>query len=143
LGWLSMSERDLQRTLMLAEVTHRRRTVVSAAAVLALSTRQVHRLLNAYRQGGGGALAHRAGGRPSNNRIRDEVRVRALELVRASYADFGPTLAAEMLALRHELKVSREIGARAPGAASDPSQSFTPARPSRTSPSCRAPRRGW
>ena len=30
------------------------------------------------------------------------------QLVRAHYPDFGPTLAAEMLALRHELQVSRE-----------------------------------
>jgi hypothetical protein len=103
-----MSERDLQRTLVLAEVTHRRCTVASAAAVLALSTRQVHRLLDAYRHGGGAAIAHKARGRPSNNKIAARVRDQALELVRSAYADFGPTLAAEMLAERHGLKVSRE-----------------------------------
>jgi transposase len=103
-----MSERDLQRVEVLAEVTHRRRTVASAAAVLALSARQVHRLLLAYRDGGGSALAHKARGRPSNNRLKDEVRDRAVALVRASYADFGPTLAAEVLAEKHGLKVSRE-----------------------------------
>jgi len=46
-----MSERDLQRVRVLSEVTNRRRTVASAAAVLALSTRQVRRLLSAYRLG--------------------------------------------------------------------------------------------
>jgi transposase len=108
LGIVTMSERDLQRVEVLAEVTRRRRTVASAVAVLALSARQVHRLLLAYREGGGGAIAHQARGRPSNNRIRDDVRDQALELVRASYADFGPTLAAEMLAEKHGLRVSRE-----------------------------------
>jgi hypothetical protein len=103
-----MSERDLQRIQVLSEVMNHRRTIVSAAAVLTLSTRQVHRLLDAYRHGGAGALAHQARGRPSNNRIRDEVRVRALELVRSAYADFGPTLAAEKLAEQHGLRVSRE-----------------------------------
>jgi hypothetical protein len=103
-----MSERDLQRVEVLAEVINRRRTVASAAAVLALSARQVHRLLDTYRHGGAGAIAHQARGRPSNNRIKDEVRDRALELVRATYADFGPTLAAEMLAEKHDLRVSRE-----------------------------------
>lgn len=49
-----------------------------------------------------------ARGRPSNNRIKDGVRERALELVRSAYADFGPTLAAEKLAETHDLKVSRE-----------------------------------
>ena len=72
LGWVTMSERDLQRVQVLGEVTNRRRTVASAAAVLALSTRQVHRLLKAYRLGGAGAIAHKARGRPSNNRIADE-----------------------------------------------------------------------
>jgi hypothetical protein len=103
-----MSERDLRRIEVLAEVAGARRTVASAAAVLALSARQVHRLLKAYRVGGGGAIAHKARGRPSNNRIRDDVRDRALGLVRSSYADFGPTLAAEVLAEKHGLKVSRE-----------------------------------
>jgi hypothetical protein len=103
-----MSERDLQRVRVLSEVTNRRRTVASAAAVLALSGRQVRRLLSAYRLGGGGAIAHRARGRPSNNKITDEVRDQAVRLVRSAYPDFGPTLAAEMLAERHQLKVSRE-----------------------------------
>lgn len=66
--------------------------------MLALSARQVHRLLQAYRRGGGGALAHTARGRPSNNRISDGARDHAVELVRSAYPDFGPTLAAETLA---------------------------------------------
>src|SRR3954447_8498332 len=103
-----MSERDLQRIQVLSEVTNRRRTVASAAVVLALGTRQVRRLLKAYRLGGGSAIAHKARGRPSNNKIADEVRDRAVGLVRSAYADFGPTLAAEKLLERHGLKVSRE-----------------------------------
>jgi hypothetical protein len=103
-----MSERELQRIHVLSEVMSRGRTVASASAVLALSTRQVHRLLKAYRLGGAGSLAHKARGQPSNNRIGEDVRNRAVQLVRAHYPDFGPTLAAEMLAERHELKVSRE-----------------------------------
>ena len=103
-----MSERDLRRIAVLAEVTGRRRTVASAAAVLALSPRQVHRLMLAYRLGGGGAIAHKARGRPSNNKIAEDVRDRAVRLVRERYPDFGPTLAAETLAQRHGLRVSRE-----------------------------------
>jgi transposase len=103
-----MSERDLQRVQVLSQVTNGRRTITSAAMVLALSTRQVHRLLEAYRLGGAGAIAHKARGRPSNNRLADERRDQAVQLVRSAYADFGPTLAAEMLAERHGLKVSRE-----------------------------------
>lgn len=103
-----MSERDLQRVSVLSEVLGRRRTVVSAAAVLALSVRQVHRLLKAYSLGGAGALVHKGRGRPSNNRIATGMREKVLSLVREHYADFGPTLAAEVLAERHEVVVSRE-----------------------------------
>jgi transposase len=103
-----MSERDLQRIEVLAEVANGRRRITSAATVLALSVRHVHRLLKAYRDHGGGGLVHKARGRPSNNRIPDGVREHALELVRASYPDFGPTVAAEMLAEKHGLAVSRE-----------------------------------
>jgi hypothetical protein len=49
-----------------------------------------------------------AAGRPSNNRLPDVVRDHAIALVRERYADFGPTFAAEKLAERHDLKVSRE-----------------------------------
>jgi hypothetical protein len=103
-----MSERDLQRIQVLSEVTNRRRTIALAAVVLALSTRQVRRLLKAYRLGGGSAMAHKARGRPSNNKIADEVREQAVQLVRSAYADFGPTLAAEKLFEQYGLKVSRE-----------------------------------
>ena len=73
-----MSERDLQRIQVLSEVTNRQRTIASAALVLALSGRQVHRLLKAYRLGGGRAIAHRGRGRPSNNKLADEVRDQAV-----------------------------------------------------------------
>src|SRR3979490_1622339 len=47
-------------------------------------------------------------GRPSNNRLPDVVRDHAMALVRDSSADFGPTLAAEKLGERHDVRVSRE-----------------------------------
>jgi hypothetical protein len=87
-----LSERELQRIQVLSEVTNRVRTVASASAVLALSTRQVQRLLQAYRSGGAGNLAHKARGRPSNNRLADEARDQAVQLVRSTYADFGGTV---------------------------------------------------
>ena len=102
-----MSERELQRFEVLSGVVAGRMTVVSAAAVLGLSRRQVHRLLTLYRSGAM-ALRHRARGRRSNRALSDGLRELALGHVRESYADFGPTLAAEMLRERHGLTVSRE-----------------------------------
>ena len=73
-----------------------------------MSVRQTERLLNRYRDGGGGALIHKARGRTSNYQLSTGVREYALELIRKNYRDFGPTFAAEVLLDRHELRVSRE-----------------------------------
>lgn len=61
-----------------------------------------------YRQDGAFAIRHQARGKPPNNRIHHAKRDYALSLIKENYADFGPTLAAEMLAERHGFKVSRE-----------------------------------
>ena len=103
-----MSGSELQRIEVLSEVLARKRTEVSAAAVLGLSTRQTRRLVRAYRDGGGGALINKAGGRASNNQLIVGVREYVVELVRTRYADFGPTLAAEVLLEKDGVKVSRE-----------------------------------
>jgi hypothetical protein len=108
LGWVAMSERDVQRIRVLSEVVGGRRTVGSAAAVLAVTPRQARRLLGRLRDGGGGAIGHRLRGRPSNHRVGAGIQAYAIDLVRERYADFGPSLAAEKLAVLHDLKVSAE-----------------------------------
>ncbi len=108
MGLIAMSERDLQRIEILSKVVAGRMTMVSAAHVLALSERQVRRLLERMRTEGAASVRHKAIGRPSNNRISDGIRDYAVTLVRERYADFGPTLAAEKLAERDGLRVSRE-----------------------------------
>ena len=50
MGWVLMSERDVRRIEILTEVLSGRRTVASAAVVLAITARQVNRLLNRFRQ---------------------------------------------------------------------------------------------
>ncbi|HWT63123.1 MAG TPA: ISNCY family transposase [Ochrobactrum sp.] len=108
MGLIVMSERDLQRIEILSKVMAGRMTMVSAAHVLAVSERQVRRLLERIRTGGAASIRHKAIGRPSNNRICDGVRDYAMALVRERYADFGPTLATEKLTERDGLRVSRE-----------------------------------
>ncbi len=76
-----MCERDLRRIEVLTEVRTGRRTVAAAAAVLAVSERQAYRLLAKYELDGG---------------------------VKTKYADFGPTLATEVLLEKHQLQVGRE-----------------------------------
>ena len=109
MGWVVMSERELNRVEVLAQVDDGRLSVDTAANMLGLTRRQIFRLLKRYRQDGASAIRHKARGKPPNNRIHHAKRDYALlSLIKESYADFGPTLAAEMLAEHHGFKVSRE-----------------------------------
>lgn len=108
MGWVLMSERELNRVEVLSQVTQGRMTATAAANVLGLSRRQVHGLLKRFQAQGPAAIRHKARGQASNNRIDPAVREFAVALVRESYVDFGPTLAAEKLEEDHGLKVSRE-----------------------------------
>jgi transposase len=103
-----MSERDVERIQVLAEVRAGKRTVVSAAAVLDLGVRQTFRLMSRYEAGGAGALIHQARGRASNRQLSAGIREYAVELVRTKYADFGPTLATEILQEKHSITIGRE-----------------------------------
>jgi hypothetical protein len=100
MGLVTMSERDLKRIQVLTDVLAGRRTVVSAAAVLALGVRQTFRLLSRYQDGGAGAVIHQARGRASNRQWNSGMREYAVELVRSKYADFEPTRNSGRKALR-------------------------------------------
>lgn len=103
-----MSERELQRIEVLAQVIDGRLNVDVGAGILGLGRRQMFRLLKRYRTDGAAAVRHRSRGQPANNLIPPARRDRALSLIRERYADFGPTLAAEKLADTHGIRISRE-----------------------------------
>jgi len=103
-----MSKRELNRLDVLARLDGDRLSVAVAAGLMNITPRQTYRLLSRYRDGGAAAIANQRRGRPSNNRLSDTVRDHAIALVRKFYPDFGPTLAAEKLLERHDLRVSRE-----------------------------------
>ena len=88
---------------VLSEVQSGRGTVAVAASLLGLSERQAYRLLSRYQQDGGFGLAHKARGRSSNRSVNPGIRKYAVDLVKAHYGDFGPTLATEALEERHGL----------------------------------------
>jgi hypothetical protein len=61
-----------------------------------------------YELDGGSGLIHKARGRTSNRSTNEGVRKYAVELVKTKYADFGPTLATEVLLDKHQLRVGKE-----------------------------------
>ncbi|WP_462194295.1 helix-turn-helix domain-containing protein, partial [Acinetobacter baumannii] len=80
----------------------------SAARRLGISTRQVKRLKRRMLDEGNAGLLSKSRGKPSNRRTPQEKLSKALDLMRAHYADFGPTLACEKLDELHEIRLSVE-----------------------------------
>jgi hypothetical protein len=105
---LAMSRPEIDRMHVLRDVMAERITVHEAAQLMRLTRRQVFRLLKAYRAHGPQALVSTRRGKPSNRRYPAAVRTEALALIKANYADFGPTLACEKLAERHGIGLGVE-----------------------------------
>ena len=103
-----MSKKEFDRLEVLLGVQSGRLRVSDACELLRLKRRQVFRLLAGLKHGGAASLVSKRRGRPSNNRLPEAYRDLALSLVRERYADFGPTLAAEKLAVVHGCAISRE-----------------------------------
>jgi transposase len=102
-----MSQREVDRLEVVQQVADRQLGQARAAERLAVSVRQVKRLVRAYRRAGAAGLVSQRRGQPSNRRIAAE-QEHFVELVRRHYSDFGPTLAAQHLAAEHDLLYSAE-----------------------------------
>lgn len=103
-----MSQREVERAGVIAEVAAGRMRQRRAAEVLGLSCRQVKRLVHAWRTEGAAGLRSRRRGRPSNRRHPEGLRKQVLALATERYTGFGPTLLGEYLARDHAITVSVE-----------------------------------
>jgi transposase len=103
-----MSYEELDRVSRVQQVIDGRLAQRAAGTMLGLTSRQVRRLCRAYETHGPAGLASKRRGRPSNRRLAEALRREALELVRARYEGFGPTLAHEKLTEIHNLDISVE-----------------------------------
>jgi hypothetical protein len=80
-----------------------------AAEKMGISDRWVRGLLAEMKVKGDAVVVHGLRGRPSNRRIDEEIRARAMEIVKSpDWHDFQPTFASEQLAKRHQIQVSKE-----------------------------------
>ena len=103
-----MSALERGRLVIVAQVSAGSLSQKQAAERLGLCVRQVKRLVRSHRELGDAGLVSRARGRASNHRLDAGVRERVNGLLGGKYLDFGPTLAAEKLAEREGIVVSRE-----------------------------------
>lgn len=106
--YLTMSHREVDRLAVIQRVMDKKLKQHEAAAQLALTTRQIKRLVRRYRDIGAAGLISRRRGKPPNNAIPTETQTQILTLVRTHYLDFGPTFACEKLQTRHGYRLSAE-----------------------------------
>ena len=104
---MTQAERD--RLVALKKAKKKLITQKEAAEELGITERHVRRLLRQLKKRGDKAVVHALRGLPSNRRIQETERSRAVQILSQQvYRGFGPTLAAEYLNDKHELEVGRE-----------------------------------
>lgn len=106
---LLMTQKERDRLVALKKAKKKLITHKQAAAEIGVGERHVRRMLRKLKERGDKAVIHAARGRASNRKIAANVEQRAIEILsREEYRGFGPTLAAEYLAKKHDLQVGRE-----------------------------------
>lgn len=105
---VALSRKEQVRLEVLGQVKAGHVDVGKAAELLKVSYRQMLRIKARFDKKGGAGLAHRLRGRPSNRRVDGAYKRRVVELYRKQYGDFGPTLAAQVLWDRDQVKVNHE-----------------------------------
>mgnify|MGYP001564755318 CR=1 FL=1 len=102
-GQIIMSVKEAKRISVLEKVINNQLKQKHAAKELNLSTRQIKRLVKAYKREGAAGLVHKSRGRESNYKIRPEFKKEIMDLVEIKYLDFSPTFATEKLLENHGL----------------------------------------
>jgi transposase len=108
MGKLRLSSKERARAEVLAKVSKASLSLAKASELLGVSYRQMLRIWERYQSDGISGLKHGLRDRASNHRIEAQRRERVLELYRAKYGDFGPTLAVEYLAKLDGEELSEE-----------------------------------
>ena len=104
-----MTQADRDRLVTLKKAKKRLITQRAAAAELGQSVRHVKRLLYALKKQGDKAVVHGLRGKRSNRKIEESTEREAVRILSTPvYQGFGPTLAAEYLAKKHAIQVSKE-----------------------------------
>jgi transposase len=93
-----MNSVERRRLVVFSKVAEGELSVSLASKLLKISYRHAKRLWRRYQAEGDAGLVHRGRGRPSNRKPNAELKERVLALYRKKYSDYGPTLAAEVLA---------------------------------------------
>lgn len=105
---LMIKPEELKRYQIIGKVFDKSINQQEAAEILALSDRQVRRIVRRVRKEGERGVVHRCRGRKGAHCIEQAVRKRILDLYRERYDGFGPLLASEKLWELDHLRINDE-----------------------------------
>ena len=103
-----MSKTELDRYEIIKRLIRKEINGPKAAALLNLTSRHLRRLKAKVKKFGAKALIHGNRDQPSNRQMPAQERRRIITTLHNDYADFGPTLAAEKLSERHNIRRNPE-----------------------------------
>lgn len=103
-----MSADERERSHLIRATVEKRLGQREAAERAGVSPRHFKRLVRSWKQDGDAGLVSRQRGQRSNHRLAEPMVQQIEHHLRETYPDFGPTLAAEKLAERDGIAVSRE-----------------------------------
>ena len=98
---IMMSQKEAKRAQVMELLTAGKIDQKEAGKRLAVSVRQIKRIVRRYRGEGLAGLISKKRNRSSNRRLDEDKKRLCVELIGAHYRDFGPTLAREKLSERH------------------------------------------
>lgn len=102
------SPREFNRIEWMVLVVNGVVSAYQARVALGLGKSQIYKLINQYRKRGPASLCNQHRGRSSNRAFSPKLRARVIKLIQNRYADYGPTLIAEMLEECHNIKLAIE-----------------------------------
>lgn len=105
---LRMTLKEIDRLSVMKRLDNKEIILKKAAEELGLSSKQTRRLWQRYQKEGPQGLISQRRGKPSNNRLPDELIQQALTLIREKYIDYGPTLVKEKLEEKYSLRLAKE-----------------------------------
>lgn len=105
---LTMSQKELKRLHVIRKAIDKRLKQREAAEILALSQRQIRRLVRRVREESDKGIIHRSRGKQSHRATAEAIKNKALALCRGKYLGFNPTFASEKLFERNKIKIGRE-----------------------------------
>ena len=104
-----MTQQDRDRLVVLRKAEKKLIGQGQAARELGVTSRQIRRLLQRLKKDGDKAVIHKLRGRLSNRKTGGKTREKVIRILSEEvYRDFGPTLASEYLANKHDIRIGRE-----------------------------------